>query len=618
MRGSMAVRSALALVFVSGFAGIGSLGTGIGVRVGVAVAAAAPLNTSAPSISGTPTQGQRLTANKGVFSGEKPITYSFSWLRCDAAGASCTAISPPSGAARRVVEADVGHALRVTVTATDPSGKTSATSDPTEPVAAAALRKSKAPKISGIARDGQVLTVSNGSWKGTAPNAFTYRWQACARSGVCTTIPGADAASYRVASQQLGSRLQVIVTATNDVSSLAQSSKRSAKILPGAPVSISAPSISGSLQEGQTLTADSGEWVGTGPIAFAYQWLRCSIAGGGCTEIVGATEPTYTAGTSDLASTLAVLVTASNAQGSAPASSPETQPILGILPTNSLLPSISGVLEDGQLLSIVNGSWSGTQPITYGYQWQLCNVLGQGCEAIAGATGPSISLDPSEIGKTLDVLVTATNAAGSTTLTSSLSGVIAGILPNSTALPSIAGVLQDGQLLNVTAGSWTGSAPISYAYQWQLCNALGEACENLAGAIGPSLALDPSEIGKTLDVLVTATNAAGSTSVKTPVTALITGILPKNTTLPSITGTLKNGGLLSAANGTWTGSAPIAYSYQWQLCVLSVCTNIAKATSSTFSLAPIDIGNTVRVLVNATNVAGTTTATSAATGLIGL
>ncbi|HEY2216146.1 MAG TPA: hypothetical protein VGH21_01540, partial [Solirubrobacteraceae bacterium] len=393
MRGSTAKRMALALVLVSGFAGPGGLVAGPG------DAAAAPLSISAPSIAGTPTAGQRLTADKGVFSGERPTTYSYGWLRCDAAGSNCTAISPPSGAARRATEADIGHALRVTVTASDPSGQASATSDPTEPIAAAALRKGKAPKISGSAHDGQVLAVSNGSWKGTAPDSFTYQWQACPRTGACTSIPGANAASYRAASRQLGSRLRVIVTATNGAGSLAQGSKRSAKILPGAPVNTGAPSISGSLQEGQTLTAEPGAWVGTGPISYAYQWLRCSLTGGGCTEIAGATESTYTAGISDLASNLAVLVTASNAQGSAPATSPETQAILGILPTNSLLPSISGLLQDGQLLSVASGSWSGTQPITFGYQWQLCDALGQGCEAIAGANGPSLALDPSEIGK---------------------------------------------------------------------------------------------------------------------------------------------------------------------------------------------------------------------------
>jgi hypothetical protein len=513
MRGSTATQSALALVLVSGFTGIGGMGGGVG------EAAATPLSVSAPSISGTPIEGQRLKASKGAFSGEKPIAYAYGWLRCDAEGNNCETISPPSGAARRVVHEDLGHTLRVTVTASDPSGRASATSDPTELIAAAAPRKGKAPTISGSVRDGQVLTVSNGSWKGTAPESFAYQWQACPRTGACTSIPGAKAAGFRVASQQLGSRLRVIVTATNGAGSLDQSSKRSAKVLPGAPVSTGAPSISGSLQEGQALTADPGAWVGTGPLAFAYQWLRCSIAGGGCKEIAGATEATYRPGTLDLASNLAVVVTASNAQGVVPVTSSETQPILGILPTNSVLPNISGLLQDGQPLSVVAGSWSGTEPIAYSYQWQVCNALGLACENLAGATDPSLALDPSEIGKTLDVLVTATNAAGATTLTSSLSGLIAGILPKNVTLPSVTGALKNGGLLSLANGTWSGSAPISYSYQWQLC-VLG-ICTNIAKATSSTLALGVLDIGNAVRVLVTATNAAGSTAATSAATGLI-------------------------------------------------------------------------------------------------
>ena len=244
-------------------------------------------------------------------------------------------------------------------------------------------------------------------------------------------------------------------------------------------------------------------------------------------------------------SNLAVVVTATNAQGAAGATSAETQAVLGILPTNSVLPSISGVLQDGGLLSVATGSWSGSEPISYEYQWQLCNALGKACEELTGATGSTLKLDPSEIGKTLAVVVTATNAAGSTSATSSVTGLIAGILPKNTALPSISGVLQDGGLLSVATGSWSGSEPISYEYQWQLCNSLGKACEELTGATGSTLKLDPSEIGKTLAVVVTATNAAGSTSATSSVTGLIAGILPKNTALPSISGVLQDGGLLS-------------------------------------------------------------------------
>ena len=115
-----------------------------------------------------------------------------------------------------------------------------------------------------------------------------------------------------------------------------------------------------------------------------------------------------------------------------------------------------------------------------------------------------------------------------------------------------------------------------------------------------------------------ATNVAGSTSATTPVTGLIEGLLPTNTALPSISGLLKIGQLLSASNGTWSGTTPITYTYQWQLCNLlgSDCSNIAKATGPSFLLGLLDIGLPLRVAVTATNVAGSTSATSNVTGLI--
>ncbi|MHB8233596.1 MAG: hypothetical protein ACYDHT_02985 [Solirubrobacteraceae bacterium] len=486
-----------------------------------AEAAEGPTNNAPPSISGVAQDGLSLKVVKGSWSGATPIVYSYQWSRCDAAGGSCAPIELANKASHRVAHADVGHTLRVAVKASNSEGQSSETSQPSGLVAPAPLVKRKNPAISGSPKDGQLLTVSNGLWKGTPPQSYSYQWQSCTKAGVCSDIPNATSASYRATTEAIAHKLRAVVTATNTVSHASAASRPSKLITPGPPVSIGAPTIAGSLQEGQTLTAAPGAWAGTAPISFAYQWLRCSVGGGSCEEIAGANASTYTLGVSDLASNLAVVVTASNAQGAAAATSAETQAVLGILPTNTVLPTISGLLQDGGLLS-------------------------------------------------------------------------------------------------VTTGSWSGSEPLSYEYQWQLCNALGQACENLKGATGSSLKLDPSEIGKTLAVVVTATNAAGSTSATSSVTALIAGILPKNTTLPSISGTLKNGQLLSVTNGTWTGSEPITYTYQWQLCLLGNCTNIAKATSQTFLLSGLNLGSTLRAIVTAKNAAGTAEAVSAITGPLGL
>jgi hypothetical protein len=594
------------------------VGTAAGVPViGVADAAGSPVNGSPPSIAGIAKDGQLLKASRGAWTGQARISYTYQWTRCDASGEACEDIVAATKASRAVTHEDVDHTLRVIVTANDGTGSSSVTSAPTGTVAPLGPRRRSAPKIVGSFEDGQSLSVGDGTWRGTPPLSFSYQWEACGSSG-CSIIPGATASSYRVTSSQIGERLRVLLSASNAGGSASTTSGATKRIKPGPPVSTAAPTISGSLQEGETLTAGTGAWAGTSPFAFSYRWQRCSILGGGCEDIAGATGSTYTLGALDLASTLDVVVTATNEQGTASATSAETDPVLALLPANTVPPAISGLLQDGQLLSVGTGGWSGTLPISYSYQWQLCDLLGEACADISEATASSLKLSPSDVGGALDVVVTATNVAGSTSVTTPVSGLIAGLLPSNTGSPSISGLLQEGGLLSVGSGSWSGTAPIAYSYQWQLCNALGEACADISEATGSSLKLSPSDIGDTLDAVVKATNVAGSTSVTTPVTGLIAGILPSNTVLPSITGVLQEGQLLSVGAGSWSGTTPITYSYQWQLCNLlgKLCGNIAQATGSSLKLSLADVGGTLDVVVKATNVAGSSSVTTPVTGLI--
>ena len=62
-------------------------------------------------------------------------------------------------------------------------------------------------------------------------------------------------------------------------------------------------------------------------------------------------------------------------------------------PANSTLPTISGSARAGQTLSASSGSWSGTIPISYAYQWQRCNRSGSGC-ARSGARATRTTSPP--------------------------------------------------------------------------------------------------------------------------------------------------------------------------------------------------------------------------------
>jgi hypothetical protein len=86
------------------------------------------------------------------------------------------------------------------------------------------------------------------------------------------------------------------------------------------PMTVTPPAISGTPQQGQTLTATSGSW--TAPDAtFAYQWQRCDSAGANCVDVPGATASAYAVTAADAGMTLHVVVTATNRFGSAPATS---------------------------------------------------------------------------------------------------------------------------------------------------------------------------------------------------------------------------------------------------------------------------------------------------------
>lgn len=89
-------------------------------------------------------------------------------------------------------------------------------------------------------------------------------------------------------------------------------------------------------------------------------------------------------------------------------------------------------------------------------------------------------------------------------------------------------------------------------------------------------------------------------------------VVPSNSVLPSITGTAQVGETLTAASGTWAGSAPITYTRQWK----ANGTAISGATGTTYVPVEADIGKTITITITATNVAGNASATSAATAAV--
>src|SRR5581483_10127679 len=152
--------------------------------VGSAAGEAAPVNTSPPTLSGEAMLGKTLTASSGSWSGTTPMTFSYQWRRCVAAGSPCASIAAATAQTFTLTPADVGNTVRVQVTATNSDGSAQAESAPTVVVTGAnGPTNTSAPTISGIARDRETLTANNGGWSGTQPISYAYQWLRCASNG---------------------------------------------------------------------------------------------------------------------------------------------------------------------------------------------------------------------------------------------------------------------------------------------------------------------------------------------------------------------------------------------------------------------------------------------------
>ena len=90
-------------------------------------------------ISGTVQENQTLTADKGAWSGGEPIAYSYAWQRGDSGGGHFANIGGANKATYTLTKADVNHTFRVTVTAKNHDGSSSASSVATAVVKAVAV-----------------------------------------------------------------------------------------------------------------------------------------------------------------------------------------------------------------------------------------------------------------------------------------------------------------------------------------------------------------------------------------------------------------------------------------------------------------------------------------------
>ena len=256
-----------------------------------------------------------------------------------------------------------------------------------------------------------------------------------------------------------------------------------------APSNVKLPTISGMAVVGETLTAVEGEWTGA-PFTLTYGWRRCDAAGENCSTPI-ATGKTYVVVLDDLNSTLRVEET----------HTPD---------------DVHGVRHGATVPAPADGGLAD----------------GSNCASISDAESSTYTLVAEDVGHRIRIRVTASNTLGSQTVASNASAAVQSSstttaqAPRNTRVPSISGTAAQGEILFASVGTWTGTTPLTYTYQWLRCEAdgggsTGAGCTAITGATIAQYTLTQTDLERRLRVQVTARNTSGTATAMSDPTALV-------------------------------------------------------------------------------------------------
>ena len=386
------------------------------------VEAKAPNNaaTGAPTISGTPQVEETLTASTSAIADEDGLTgvsYSYQWL----AGGSD--IDGATGSSHTLTASEQGKTIQVSVSFTDDADNAETlTSAATVAVAAAAQTNSPAtgaPTISGTPQVEETLTAGTSAIAdedGLDGVSYGYQWMV--NDGTADTdIEDATESTYTPSVNDVGKRIKVRVSFTDDVGNAESLTSVATDAVAAAPATSNnpatgAPTISGTPQVGETLTASTSgifDEDGLDGVSYGYQWMVND--GTADTDIEDATESTYTPSINDVGKTIKVKVSFTDDAGNAESLTSVATDAVAAAPATSNTPAtgaptISGTPQVGETLTADTSAIAdedGLTNVSYTYQWLA------GGSDISGATSSSYTLTSSDQGKTIQVRVTFTD-----------------------------------------------------------------------------------------------------------------------------------------------------------------------------------------------------------------
>jgi len=451
-----------------------------------------------------------------------------------------------------------------------------------------------APVVTGTTTVGQTLSTTNGTWTGTPTIVFTYQWQ---RNGV--NISSATASTYILVDADAENPIRCVVTGTNSAgSNLANSNATSniSPIAPGAPTGVNATAITTSATVDFTAPVNNG-----GSTILSY---TATSSPGGLTGTVtqsGSGNITVTGLTIDTSYTFRV--TATNIIGTGSPSASSNSITAYSAPFNTVAPVVSGTATVGQILSTTNGTWLGSSPITYTYQWQ------RSASNIGGATSSTYTLVASDAENTIRCVVTGTNIYGNSSEISNSTSTVAPIVPDAPIIGTATPTSLTTATVAFTAPTSNGGSIIQ---SYTATSTPGGITGTLTQAGSGTIIVNGLTTGTSYTFTVTATNSVGTGSPSSASNSITTYTVPVNTVAPAISGTQSYESVLSCSTGTWTGTPTPEYSYQWQRNGV----NISLATSNTYILTSFDVFNVIRCVVTGTNPYGASSANSNNTSAI--
>ena len=570
--------------------------------------------TGVPAMSGTARMGETLTADVSGIDDQDGLTnatYAYQWL------ADGAAISGATGSTYTLADADAGKTIKLRVSFTDDAGnEETLTSAATATVAATVPAQ---PTVLTVAKGSQIQEL-NISWQaptsdgGSAVTGYKVQWKEAEDSWdtqADVSVATVNETFHTITGLTGGVEYAVRVIAANAVGDGLPSaqatgtpaggvSEQNTEAENNAPTGL--PTISGTVQVGETLTADVSaidDEDGLSNATYAYQWLADGA------DIGGATGSTYTLADADQGKAIKLRVSFTDDGGndetltSAPTSEIAARP--NIPATGE--PVISGDALVGETLTVdVSGidDEDGTENAVYAYRWLA------GDAAISGATGSSYTLANADVGKTIKVKVSFTDdAENAESLTSAQSEAVAATVPTAPQELTVSPATQSGQL----DVSWQaprsngGSAITGYTVQWKEAADSWDTSTDVSEATvtDTNYAIISLTAGTAYTVQVTASNSQGNGAASVEATA--SAPEEQNSApvgLPAISGTPEVEQTLTAgttAIDDADGLTNVSYEYQW----IADGTDIDGATSSTHTLTASEQGQTIQVRVTFTD-----------------